>query len=41
MKMVKIWKAEMMKDSCKSTMTKEIAFNTSEGDWGRRLEKID
>jgi hypothetical protein len=41
MKMVKIWKAGiMMRDSCKCTMTKEIAFNTSGGDWGRRLEKI-
>ena len=24
-----------MRDSCKGAMTKEIAFNTSEGDWGR------
>ena len=30
-----------MRDSCKGTMTKEIAINTSEGDWRRRLEEID
>jgi len=41
MKMVKIWKTEMMSDRCKGTMTQEIVFNTSEGDWGRWLEKID
>jgi len=30
-----------MGDSCKGTMTKEIAFNTSEGGWGPWVEKID
>jgi hypothetical protein len=24
-----------------AVMTKEIAFNTSEGDWGQQLEEID
>ncbi len=27
-------------DSYKGTMTKEIVFNTSEGDWGQRLRQM-
>jgi hypothetical protein len=30
-----------MRDSCEGTITKEMAFNTSEGDWGQQLEEID